>query len=33
MQAAATLCDSKARDLRANLEALEKELRELQAKR
>lgn len=32
MQAAATLCDSKARDLRANLESLEKELRELQAK-
>ncbi len=32
MQAAATTCDSKARDLRAQLEGLEKELRELQAK-
>lgn len=33
MQAAATLCDSKQRDLRAQLENLEKELRELQAQR
>ena len=32
MQAAATSCDTKARDLRARLEAYEKELRELQAK-
>lgn len=32
MQAAATLCDSKLRDLRAQLESLEKELRELQTK-
>lgn len=32
MQAAATICDSKGRDLRAQLEGLEKELRELQAK-
>lgn len=32
MQAAATLCDSKQRDLRAQLESLEKELKELQAK-
>lgn len=32
MQAAATICDGRARDLRANLEALEKELRELQTK-
>ena len=33
MQAAAMLCDSKRRDLRAQLESLEKELRELQAQR
>lgn len=33
MQAAATICDGRARDLRANLDALEKELRELQAKK
>ena len=32
MQATATICDSKTRDLRAQLESLEKELRELQAK-
>lgn len=32
MQAAATLCDSKQRDLQAQLEGLEKELRELQAR-
>ncbi|GKS88146.1 hypothetical protein [Acidovorax sp. SUPP2539] len=31
MQAAATTCDTKARDLRARLESLEKELRELTA--
>lgn len=31
MQAAATVCDSRARDLRQNLDQLEKELRELQA--
>jgi hypothetical protein len=31
MQAAATVCDSRSRDLRANLESLEKELRELQS--
>lgn len=33
MQAAATICDGRARDLRASLDALEKELRELQAKK
>lgn len=33
MQAAATSCDTKARDLRARLEAYEKELRELQIQR
>lgn len=33
MQAAATICDGRARDLRANLDAMEKELRELQAKK
>lgn len=32
MQAAATNCDTKARDMRARLEGYEKELRELQAK-
>lgn len=32
MQAAATMCDSKTRDLRSQLESLEKELRDLQAK-
>ncbi|ART52786.1 hypothetical protein CBP34_15480 [Acidovorax carolinensis] len=32
MQAAATMCDSRSRELRAELEALQKELRELQAK-
>lgn len=32
MQAAATLCDSRARELTANVDALKKELRELQAK-
>jgi len=32
MQAAATSCDTKARDMRARLEGYEKELRELQAK-
>jgi hypothetical protein len=32
MQAAATICDTKARDLQSNLDSLEKELRELQAK-
>lgn len=31
MQAAATMCDSRARELRAELESLQKELRELQA--
>lgn len=33
MQAAATTCDTKARDMRARLEGYEKELRELQATR
>ena len=33
MQAVATMCDSQGRDLRAQVEALEKELRELQATR
>lgn len=32
MQAAATICETKSRDLQHNLETLEKELRELQAK-
>lgn len=32
MQAAATTCDTKARDMRARLEGYEKELRDLQAK-
>lgn len=32
MQAAATICDTKARDIRAQLEGYEKELRELQVK-
>jgi hypothetical protein len=32
MQAAATICDTKGRDLRAQLERLETELRSLKAK-
>ncbi len=32
MQAAATICETKARDLQSNLDRLEKELRELQTK-
>ena len=33
MQAAATVCDTKARDIRARLEGYERELRELQSKK
>ncbi|RYH41902.1 MAG: hypothetical protein EON54_17930 [Alcaligenaceae bacterium] len=32
MQAAATICDSRGRDLKSNLDSLEKELRDLQAR-
>lgn len=32
MQAAATLCDSRARELRSNLDSVERELRDLQSK-